>query len=45
VEGPGNSLDGNYHYSVTLDVNFLAERVKNINIGFVNFFRRHDKLD
>jgi len=44
VEGPGNSLDGNYYYSVTVDVNFLAEGVKNVNVGFVNLFRRHDKL-
>jgi hypothetical protein len=44
VEGPGNSLDRNYYYSVTMDVNFLAERVKNINVGFVNLFRRHDKI-
>jgi len=28
VEGPGNSLDGNYYYSVTMDVNFLAEGEK-----------------
>jgi len=44
VEGPGNSLDRIYHYSVTMDVNYLAERVKNVNVGFVNLFRRHDKL-
>ena len=44
MEGPGNSLDRNYLYLVETDVNFLAERVKNINVRFVNLFRRHNKL-
>lgn len=44
MEGSGKSLDRHYHYSVTVDVNFLTERVKNISVGFVNLFRRHDKL-
>jgi hypothetical protein len=44
VEGSGNSLDRNFHYSVKMDIYFLAERVKSINVRFVNLFRRHDKL-
>jgi hypothetical protein len=44
VGGPGNSLDGNYHYSIEKDINFIAERICNTNVGFVGLFRRHDKL-
>ena len=44
MEGPGNGLDRNYYYSFTMDINCLAERVKNVNVGLVNLFRRYDKL-
>jgi hypothetical protein len=43
VSGPGNNLDGNYNYSIEKDINFIAERTANTNVGFVNFFQRHDK--
>jgi hypothetical protein len=43
VGGPGNSLDRNQYYSVEKDVNFIAERTTNTNVGFVNLFSRHDK--
>jgi hypothetical protein len=43
VEGPGNSLDRSYHYSNKKDINFIAERVNNTNVGFSNLFWRHDK--
>jgi hypothetical protein len=43
VGGPGNSLDRNYYYSVEKDVNFIAERTANTNVGRANLFRRHDK--
>jgi hypothetical protein len=39
----GNSLDRNYYYSVEKDVNFIAERTANTNVGPVNLFKRHDK--
>jgi len=26
VGGPGNSLDRNYHYSVKMDISFIADR-------------------
>jgi hypothetical protein len=44
VGGPGNSLVRNYHYSVEKGINFIAERMENISVGFVNLFRRHDRL-
>jgi hypothetical protein len=44
VGGPGNSLDGNYKYSIEKDINFNVERIDNTNVGFVNLFQRHDKL-
>jgi hypothetical protein len=44
VRGPGNSLDRNHCYSVEKDVNFIAERTANTNVGLVNLFKRHDKL-
>jgi hypothetical protein len=43
VGGPGNSLDRNHHYSTEDDLNFIAERTSNTNVGFVNLFQRHDK--
>jgi hypothetical protein len=43
VGGPGNSLDRNHYYSVEKDVNFIAERTANTNVGLVNLFRRHNK--
>jgi hypothetical protein len=42
VGGPGNSLDRNYHYSVEDDLNFIAKRTSNTEVGFVNLFQRHD---
>jgi hypothetical protein len=39
----GNSLGGNYYYSVEKDVNFIAERTANTNVGLGNLFKRHDK--
>jgi hypothetical protein len=41
--GPRNSLNRNYHYSIENDINFIAERLNNTNVGFVNVFRRNDK--
>jgi hypothetical protein len=43
VGGPGNSLDRNHCYSVEKDVNFIAERTANTNVGLVTLFRRHNK--
>jgi hypothetical protein len=43
VGGPGNSLDRNHYYSVEKDVNFIAERTANTNVGLVSFFSRYDK--
>jgi hypothetical protein len=43
VGRPGNSLDRNQYYSVEKDVNFIAERTTNTNVGFVNLFSRQDK--
>jgi hypothetical protein len=43
VGGPGNSLDRDYYYLIGKDVNFIAERTVDTNVGFVNLFRRHDK--
>lgn len=34
VEGPGNSLDRNHHYSFKKDVNFIAKRTSNTSVGF-----------
>jgi hypothetical protein len=41
--GPGNSLDRNYYCSVEKDVNFIAERTANTNVGLVNIIKRHNK--
>jgi hypothetical protein len=43
VGGPGNSLDRNYHYSIQNDLNFIAVRTSNTDVGFMNFFERHIK--
>ena len=43
VGGPGNSLDRNFNYSIEEDINNIAERTVNTNVGFVSLFRRHDK--
>jgi hypothetical protein len=43
VGGPGNILDRNHYYSVENNVNFIAERTANTNVGLFNLFRRHDK--
>jgi len=44
VGGPGNSQDINYRYSVEKDVDFMAERTRNIDVRFVNLFKRHSKV-
>ena len=36
--GPGNSLDRNYHYTIVMDINLIAEKSNNRNVGFVNLF-------
>jgi hypothetical protein len=41
--GPGKSLGRNYHYSVEKDINFIAGKTSNTNVGFVGLLRRHDK--
>ena len=43
VGGPGNSLDRNLKYSIEKDLNFIAKRTNNTNVGFVNLLRRHDR--
>jgi hypothetical protein len=43
VGRPGNSLERNYHYSIENYFNFIAERISNIDVGFVKLFERHDK--
>jgi hypothetical protein len=40
---PRNSLGRNYHYSNEQDINFIAERSNNMNVGFANLFQRHNK--
>jgi hypothetical protein len=42
VGGPGNSLDRNYNYSTEKNINFIAEKTTNTNVGFVNLSYRHD---
>jgi hypothetical protein len=43
VGGAGNSLDTNYQYSIENDLNFIAERTSNTNVGVVGLFERHDE--
>jgi hypothetical protein len=43
VRRPKNSLGRNYNYSIE-DINFIAERTANTNMGFVDLLWRHDKL-
>ncbi|KDR19419.1 hypothetical protein L798_06193 [Zootermopsis nevadensis] len=43
VGGPGNSLDRNKKYSIEKDVDFIAKRTTNTNVGLVNLFSRHDR--
>jgi hypothetical protein len=43
VGGVGNSLDINQDYSIDTDLNFIAQRTSNTNVGFVNILRRYDK--
>jgi hypothetical protein len=43
VGGARNSLDVNQYYSVDKDINFIAERTSNTNVGFVNLLSRYDK--
>jgi hypothetical protein len=42
VEGPGNSLNNNHHYSFEKDINFTAERLNNTNVRFEILFWRHN---
>jgi hypothetical protein len=44
VERPGNSLDRNCHYSIDRDLELIAERMNNTNVGFANLFMGHNKL-
>jgi len=39
----GKSLNINQDYSTDKDINFIAERTSNTNVGFVNLLRRYDK--
>jgi hypothetical protein len=43
VRGPESSLDRNYHYLIEEDVNSIAERTTNINVGSVGHFKEHDE--
>jgi hypothetical protein len=43
VGGAGNSLDVNQDYSIDKNLNFIAERTSNTNVGFVNLLSRYDK--
>jgi hypothetical protein len=36
VGGPGNSLDRNYHYTIKMDISFIADSSNNTNVRFVN---------
>jgi hypothetical protein len=36
---PKTSVDINQYYSVVKDLNFIAERTSNTNVGFVNLLR------
>jgi len=40
VGGAGDSLDINQDYSIDKDVNSIAERTSNTNVGFVNLLRK-----
>jgi hypothetical protein len=44
VGGPGNSQGRNYRYTIENDVDFMAERMRNTDIRFVNLFTRHGKV-
>jgi hypothetical protein len=44
VGGAGNRLDINQYYPIYKDLNFIAERTSNTNVGLVNLLRRYDKL-
>jgi hypothetical protein len=39
VGGVQNSLDRHYYYLTEKDLNFIAERTTNTNVGFVNLFK------
>jgi hypothetical protein len=41
--GAGNSLYINPDYSIAKDIDFIADRTKNTNVGFVNLLRIYDK--
>jgi len=38
-----NSLDRNYNYQIEKDINSIARRKCNTNVGFINLFERHEK--
>jgi hypothetical protein len=40
---PGNRLGRNYYSSVEKDINLIAERTSNTNVGFVNLFKMQSK--
>lgn len=42
--GPGNSVDRNHHYSIKKDTNFIVVTTSNTSVGFINLFKKHDKL-
>jgi len=44
VGGPGNSQGRNYGYSIEKDADFVAERMRNTDVRFVNLFKRHGKV-
>jgi hypothetical protein len=44
VGGPGNSQGRTYHYSFEKDVDFMAKRMRNTDVRFVNLFKRHGKV-
>jgi spore cortex formation protein SpoVR/YcgB (stage V sporulation) len=44
VEGPGNRLDRNYHYSIENDVSFITEWSTNNSMGSVYLFEGNDRI-
>jgi hypothetical protein len=44
VRGTWNSQNVNQDYSIDKDLNLIAERTSNRNVGFVNLLRKYDKL-
>jgi hypothetical protein len=44
VGGAGHSLDLNQDYSIDKHLRFIAGRISNTDVGFVNLLRRYVKL-